>query len=140
MFTADQLQHEIAECTGGRVSVNAFEDWFRVNSRNIHAVEDNALVDAAFSIEGLFSDRQYEDLSDDDFRSQLRDIGQALRPFLFRAESSGTVILRTNLFHGLVPAAATAAVAPCFLSSVVSSSACDFDSSAKTVILLSQSV
>lgn len=55
MIEFQELSNRLADCAAERISLGQFEDWFVLNSWNIHQANDQELVDAVFRIEALLS-------------------------------------------------------------------------------------
>lgn len=113
MLNVDQLSQQIAAYADGNLSLNTFEDWFRDQSRNVHLWGDQNVNDFVDAVESLFSERQFERLSDQSMRDKLQQAAREFcRPFVSRAER-GLVVFRERSAR---PLAATAAAAVIVLS------------------------
>ena len=87
MLTVDQISNQIAACVAGRLSLNAFEDWFRDQSRNAHLWGNENVNEFVDAVESVFSEKQFEKLSERDVRVKLKQEAQRFAsPFVSRAE------------------------------------------------------
>jgi hypothetical protein len=50
-----ELVNELKRCAEGRLPIGDFEEWFAINSWNVHKQQDTRLTEAVFRIEELFS-------------------------------------------------------------------------------------
>jgi hypothetical protein len=57
MIELKELSNRLAECSAGEISIGDFEDWFVLNSWNIHQANNPELLDAVFRIEALLSEQ-----------------------------------------------------------------------------------
>ena len=55
MLNVQELASQLLASGSGQISIEDFEDWFDSNSWNVHQKGDQALIDAVFRIEELFS-------------------------------------------------------------------------------------
>ena len=78
MFSARELHSRVQACIEGRISRDEFEDWFSVESWNVHKWGSADLVDAVFAIEAAFSSRHFDRVAENQFRAELAN---AIRPF-----------------------------------------------------------
>lgn len=80
MMDLYELARQLRACAGG-LSIEDFEDWFDLNSWNVHQQNDQDLTDAVFRVEALHSAYADGRLSDDDFRKELARMAAAIYPF-----------------------------------------------------------
>jgi len=59
MLSLDQISKKIDDLEHDRISLDEFEDWFSVESWNVHDHGDENLSDVVFSLESVFS-RYYD--------------------------------------------------------------------------------
>ena len=87
MLSLDELKQQIGAVQQERISLDAFEDWFRSNSRGAYATEDRALSEAAASVEAAFSKYSFQQGNEEQLR---QDLLIAISPFVQRppAENS----------------------------------------------------
>ncbi|HEV8038873.1 MAG TPA: hypothetical protein VGP62_08425 [Bryobacteraceae bacterium] len=71
MLGLDELKKQIDALQQGQVSLDAFEDWFRTNSRGSYASPDRALSEAAASVEAAFSRYSFEESDERRLRDDL---------------------------------------------------------------------
>src|SRR5579864_5090324 len=55
MLTAQELAQHLLASAAGRIPIEEFEEWFDLNSWNIHKQRDQGLIDAVFHVEESFS-------------------------------------------------------------------------------------
>lgn len=77
MLKPARISAQIAEIEQGCLSVDDFERWFRLASRNFHSDQDEDAKSAIFEIENVLSE-YHADL--DELAAQ-RDLAEAIRPF-----------------------------------------------------------
>ena len=95
MMSLNQLSNQVEACAEGKVSLNAFEDWFRENSRNVHLWGDPELNDLVDALESVFSERYFENISESEARCRLHEEVRLLaRPFASRHEMRATYAVR----------------------------------------------
>ena len=78
MFSLDELRRKIGRCVAGALSVSDFEDWFSIESWNVHQWGSADEIDLVFSIEALFSRHHFESLEETELRMEL---AKSIRPF-----------------------------------------------------------
>jgi len=75
------LENAVKDYRSGKLSLDAFEQWFRDNSRGMFG-ESGDVLEACLAIESAFSLLRFDDVSEDEFREEL---AEAIRPFASRA-------------------------------------------------------
>jgi hypothetical protein len=55
MLHSEEMADQLKRCADGRESIEDFEEWFALNSWNVHQQQDKDLIDAVFRVEYLFS-------------------------------------------------------------------------------------
>jgi hypothetical protein len=78
MISESQISKQIAELANSQNSVDDFEEWFRIHSRNVHSWGDRLLLEVVFSIEAVLSEYHFADLDEDLVKQELAN---AIRPF-----------------------------------------------------------
>jgi hypothetical protein len=77
MLRPSQISEQIAKMADNHLSVEEFERWFRIASRNFHAYQDEAARAAIFEIENVLSE-YHEDLDEE---ATQRELAAAIFPF-----------------------------------------------------------
>jgi hypothetical protein len=72
MINAHEIEQKIALVAKGKLSLNAFEDWFVPNSWNVHKDSTFECIDLVSSIHHLLSERDDHILNESDLRRELR--------------------------------------------------------------------
>jgi hypothetical protein len=55
MLRSNELADRLKRCGDGQLPLEDFEDWFALNSWNVHLQQNKNLTDAVFRVEYLFS-------------------------------------------------------------------------------------
>jgi len=81
-MTLDDLSRAVAAYRDGNMSLDAFEDWFRTNSRGMFG-ENEEVLEACLAVEAAFSSLRY----DGDLAQFRKELGSAIRPLATSADS-----------------------------------------------------
>ena len=71
MFNLDQLRQQIDRYLAGDLSLSELEDWFSIESWNVHQWGSAQEIDRVFSLESLFSKYHFENLGESSLRLEL---------------------------------------------------------------------
>jgi hypothetical protein len=55
MLHSEEMADQLKRCADGQGSIEDFEEWFALNSWNVHQQQNKDLTDAVFRVEYLFS-------------------------------------------------------------------------------------
>ncbi len=80
MLNGQQLADKLRECSKGHITLDAFDDWFAVESWNIHKQPNQELTDTVYEIEGIGSDHLFNGLSEAGVRTRFKVILAGLSP------------------------------------------------------------
>jgi hypothetical protein len=110
MLNVDQLLNRVRDLMADRISMGAFEDWFRAESRNVHLWGDESLNQAVFEIEDVLSQYHFENRRGQVLKQELANAARRFeRPVLvkigqiFSSPSSITVKLEESKNGPAVP-------------------------------------
>jgi hypothetical protein len=78
MLSAREFAKQLLATADGRISVAEFEEWFELNSWNIHKQLDQGLIDAVFHVEELFSAYSDRRAEESGLRRALAEIAREL--------------------------------------------------------------
>jgi len=73
MFTFDQLRAKVTAYCDGLIDFGQFEEWFRVHSWGYYDRSGERLSDAIAAVHAALVSYESDDISDEDFRSELAD-------------------------------------------------------------------
>lgn len=77
MLSMQALENTVKDYRSGKLSLDAFEQWFRDNSRGMFGASSDVL-EACLAIESAFSLLRFDDVSEAEFRKEL---AEAVGPF-----------------------------------------------------------
>jgi hypothetical protein len=77
MLSMQALENKVKDYGSRKLPLDAFEQWFRDNSRGMFGESDDVL-EACLAIEAAFSLLRFDDVSEDEFR---KEVAEAIRPF-----------------------------------------------------------
>jgi hypothetical protein len=72
-----QISQAIADYREGRLSIDAFDDWFHENSRGMFG-ENETVQAALLAIDSAFSSIRFDEATEEEFQ---RELANAIRPF-----------------------------------------------------------
>jgi hypothetical protein len=78
MLHSKDLADQLKLCADGQVSVEDFEEWFALNSWNVHRQQNKDLTDAVFRVEYLFSSLNDGRLEARDVRREFAELAAAV--------------------------------------------------------------
>jgi hypothetical protein len=81
MFSLDELRQKIDRYLDREISLSELEDWFSIESWNVHQWGSEEEIERVFSLESLFSKYHFEELGESGFRTEL---AKPIRPFVHR--------------------------------------------------------
>jgi len=93
-MNAQDFSNQLCMAADGQLSISEFEDWFELNSWNVHKLLDKQLVNAVFEAEEAFSAHSDYRMSSEDLRRSFsalagkltkKDLANAIRPFESKA-------------------------------------------------------
>jgi hypothetical protein len=74
MVSSSQIREQLANFLVGRISLDAFENWFAQNTWNIHKSGSVAAEDLTFAIEGSLSEFSSSHIDERELRAELFQI------------------------------------------------------------------
>jgi len=87
MLHSEELADQLNRCAGGLTSIEEFEEWFALNSWNVHQQDDKHLIDAVFRVEYLFSSLNDGHLETSEVLRQFAEVATGVGAFQQKAMS-----------------------------------------------------
>jgi hypothetical protein len=74
MVSYSQISEELARYLNGRIDLDSFEDWFVVNSWNIHMANDPSAESLVFAVEESLAEYSSGHLTESQLKIELRGL------------------------------------------------------------------